>query len=83
MKRAERKRLKKTYKVGDLITWGSGELSHRVVEVQEHGVIVDVTGTEGAEIWAKRQKDGRHYHLFVAFDRNNRSRSGRGPIRHA
>ena len=82
MKRSVRKRLKKQYKAGDLVTWGSGASSHRVVEVQEHGVVVDVTGVEGAGQWAERQKDGGH-HLYVSFDRNNRSRSGRGPIRHA
>lgn len=70
MKCAERKKLKRQFKVGDVVTWGLGRVSHRIIEVKEHGVIVDAI-SEGYGL------------LFVSFDKNNRNRSGRGPVRHS
>jgi hypothetical protein len=82
MRRSDRKKLRKTFKIGDSVTWGCGAVARTVVEVRAHGVVVDVTEDKDAEWFAARQPDGRLF-LFVSFDRNNRNRSGRGPIRHA
>jgi hypothetical protein len=82
MKRAERKKVMKQFKLGDSVTWGNGATSHCVVEVRPTGVVVDVTSQKDAKHFAEQRTDGRLF-LFVAFDRNNRNRSGRGPVRHA
>jgi hypothetical protein len=63
--RAQRKKAKKTFKVGSYVTWGRGVTSHRVVEVLEHGVKVDISGTDLARYY------GDSY--FVAFDHNTRN----------
>lgn len=70
MKRAERKKLRKQFKVGDVVTWGTGAVAHYVVEVKETGVVVDATSVG-------------YGMLFVSYDENNRDRSGRGPVRHS
>ena len=80
-KRAQKKKLQKQYKVGDRITWGTGAVFHEIVAVRSTGVVVDVSSQKDAKYFAELQPDGRYF-LFVAFDRNNRNRSGRGPIRH-
>ncbi len=80
VQRAERKKWQKTFKVGDLVTWGNGMAEHPVVEVCETGVKVDVTYEQNADHFGKKQPDGRIF-LFVSYDANNRNRSGRGPIR--
>lgn len=43
LKRAERKKMQKKFKVGDIVTWGLKIKSHRIVEVCEDGVYVDAT----------------------------------------
>ena len=78
--RAERKKAQKQFKVGDVVTWGSGTISHRVVAVTERGVVVDVTACSKDErnfvdVWAVRQADGS-YHLLVLYDHNMQ---GSGP----
>lgn len=77
MKRALRKKMHKTFKVGDVITWGNGDISHRIIEVCEHGVIVDSTSSNYG-----LPKD-KILTLYVTFDKNNKNVSGRGPIRHS
>lgn len=69
MKRAERKKLQKQFNVGDVVTWGTGAVAHRIIEVKETGVIVD----------ARSIGFGM---LFVSYDKNNRDGCGRGPVRH-
>lgn len=65
-RRAEVKELRRTVKVGDVVTWGSGATSHRVVEARLDGVVVDVTSCHDAASWSRRQPDGRYF-LFVPF----------------
>jgi hypothetical protein len=55
MKRAERKKLQKYFRVGDLVTWGSKRVARFVVEVRETGVMVDVSSDENADCFAERQ----------------------------
>lgn len=42
-KRAVRKKLQKSFKAGDVVTWGEGVLAHRVLEVEDNAVIVDAS----------------------------------------
>lgn len=70
MKRSLRKKLHRQFKVGDVVTWGTEFVSHKIVEVRDTGVVVD----------AHSQNCGL---LFVSFDKNNRNPSGRGPIKHS
>ena len=79
---AERKRVAKAFKKGDVVTWGRGICSHVVVEVRETGLLVDVTSRPDARHYAQLTPDGRRV-LFVTFDGNNRNHGGRGPIRHS
>lgn len=79
-KRARNKKLRRKFQVGDEITWGNGSVAHEIVQVLPDGVLVDVTSEKDARYFAMH-RDGR-YLLFVAFDKNNRNRSGRGLIRH-
>lgn len=71
--RAQRKKAVKQFKVGDVVTWGNGCCSHRVVEVTERGVVVDVTSYKDhdrfIDVWAAKQPDGRYF-VLVLFDRN-------------
>lgn len=81
--RAQRKKAMKQFKIGDLVTWGSGVSAHRVVDVTDRGVIVDIS-TLGL--------DGRYF-LTVLYDKNMQGNGPRcrfreqnvqrGPIRHA
>jgi len=80
MKRAERKKLAKQFKVGDVVTWGRGLRSHVVVEVTPTGVYVDVTSHKDSKYFASKQTPDGKILLFVSFDNNNRKKSGRGPI---
>ena len=79
MKSAEKKKLIKKFSVGDVVTWGNGSSSHIVVECNERELFVDINDDENARFYSNRCVNGR-YHLFVAFDENNRNKSGRGPI---
>jgi len=82
--RAERKKARRSFKVGDVVTWGTGILSHVVVEVKEEGLIVDTTSDD----FGARQPDGRK-HVLVLFDTNIRKYEGyftatsKGPPRHS
>lgn len=94
--RAQRKKAMKAFKVGDVVTWGDGLCSHRVVEVTVRGVVVDVTSedTPGSQIWywASKQPDGRYF-LTVLYDSNMQGNGPRcmhrehavcaGPVRHS
>lgn len=92
LKRAERKREMKRFKVGDVVTWGNGALSHRVVEVNQRGVVIDVSSCTDANLWAAKQPDDRFF-LLVLFDGNTQCNSMRcrfreyavtqGPVRHS
>lgn len=68
--RAARKKLAKKFKVGDLVTWGSGELSHIVIEVRADGVVVDAASA------------GFPNH-FVPFVQKQRYGKISEPLRHA
>lgn len=73
--RAQRKKAKRQFKVGDVVTWGVRAISHRILQVQEHGVVVDAASAGFPN-------------YFVAFDGNTRNgvhhqEGGRGPIRHS
>ena len=81
-RKAESKKLQKQFKVGDRVTWGNGSRSHLVVAILANGVVVDVSSEEHARHFAVKQPDGRYF-LLVTFTKNNRNKSGRGPIRHA
>lgn len=76
---SEMRKEAKRFAIGDRVTWGNCECSHLVVEVAPDGVYVDVTGEKDAYVWATRRV-GDRTDLFVAFDGNNRNKSGRGPI---
>lgn len=64
-KQATIKKLRKQFKVGDLVTWGNGTYSHVVIEVNKDGVIVDGSAVG----WPN---------FFVSFSSDNR---GNGPPR--
>lgn len=68
-RRAVRKKLFRRFKVGDLVTWGSGQVSHPVVEVTRMGVVVDASSIG----WTSR--------LLVEFAPGARGRGHRGPPR--
>lgn len=73
--RAQRKKAWRKFKVGDVVTWGLGIVSHVIVEKLSHGVMVDVTSRREKEKFYphhKVTKDGR-YLYFVAFDGNVRN----------
>src|SRR6188474_2721607 len=92
LKRAQRKAIKKHFKVGDVVTWGTGSVSHRVVVVTDRGVVVDVTSQSSPEAWASLQPDGRYF-LLVLFDSNMQGSGPQcrfrehgvtaGPVRHS
>lgn len=78
------------------MTWGSGHVSHRVVEVTDRGCVVDVTSCvtrdPTASWWAAARPDGT-YVLLVLFDSNMQGNGPRcthrergvtaGPVRHS
>lgn len=66
-KRAIRKKAIRKYKVGDLVTWGSGLCAYPIVEVQALGVVVNAG--PGFERY------------FVAFEEGKRS-TRFGPLRY-
>lgn len=68
--RAELKKARKSFKVGDLVTWGHGLVSCRVLEVRTRGVIVGP------------QPDGKFPRHFVAYDGNVRQSDGSRHVRH-
>lgn len=44
-KRAIRKKLRKSYKIGEVVTWGLGVWAHRIIEVEDNAVVVDATAS--------------------------------------
>jgi hypothetical protein len=64
--RAARKKAIRTFKVGDLVTWGHGITSHRVIEVVPLGVFV--------------ASPPKHPRYFVPFDPGKRE-TRFGPLR--
>lgn len=90
--RAQRKKAMKQFSVGDVVTWGTGSVSHRVVAVTDRGVVVDVTSQPTCESWSIKQGDGRYY-LLVLFDSNMQGPGPQcrfrehgvcaGPVRHS
>ena len=82
--RAERKKAKRSFKVGDVVTWGDGCISHVVIDVRDDGVVVDTTSVE----LGMKHADGR-YSLLVLYDGNIRRYEGyftatsKGPPRHS
>lgn len=70
--RAQRKKAMRQFKPGDVVTWGAGTVAHRVVEVCEDGVVVDVTSYSDdrfIDIWARQQPDGKYF-MTVLYDHN-------------
>jgi hypothetical protein len=70
--RAQRKKAMKSFKVGDVVTWGHGITAHQVVEVCQKGVVVDVTSCDDDPLigcWARKQPDGRYF-VTVLYDGN-------------
>lgn len=61
---AELRKWRAKFKVGDLVTWGNGSISHSVVEIRHHGVVVDASSV------------GFSRRYFVAFDGNMRHTVG-------
>lgn len=74
--RAEIKKLKRQLNIGDFITWGNGSKKHKIIDITNDGVIVDVTGEIDCDIWAAKQSDGRFFYC-VPFHSNR----GTAPIR--
>lgn len=60
--RAEIKKLKRQLSIGDDVTWGNANKKHKIVDITNDGVIVDVTGEIDCDIWAAKQSDGRFFH---------------------
>lgn len=76
-RRATQKKLKKKFKVGDVVTWGHKQIAHRIVEVQAKGVVVDST----ASGFGQPQGGGRLF-LFVPFVPVRRYGVDLGPPEH-
>lgn len=79
--KAERKRLRKMFAVGQRITWGSGAVSHSIVEVRDDGLLVDVSDEPNTQDvrGVTQSADGRLLQL-VTWDSYDR---GNGPPRYA
>ena len=70
--RAQRKKAMRQFKPGDVVTWGTGTIAHRVVEVTREGVVIDVTSQKDADgtwYWSRELPDGRRV-MTVLFDHN-------------
>lgn len=70
-RRADQKKQTKHISIGTRVTWGNGSLSHKVLEVQHTGVVVDVSDDPEARLYTVKNKLGR-YTLFVRFDKGIR-----------
>lgn len=73
-RRAIRKKMRKRFHPRDVVTWGIGVRSHRVLEVRPTGILVD---TRSDPSWEGPQT------LFVEFCPPSRSRWHHGPPWHA
>lgn len=76
-RRATRKKMRPKFKVGDVVTWDLGLVSHRVIEVRKDGVVVDSTSASYGKI-----KNGRRY-MLIAFAPASKSKRCPGPPRHS
>ena len=74
-RRAIRKRLRRKFRAGDLVTWGLGLVWHPVLRVERLGVVVDTTSSG-----VGRQEDGRLV-MLIEFAPGSRSRRCPGPPR--
>lgn len=74
--RAEIKKLKRKLNIGDDVTWGNGNKKHKIVDITDDGIVVDVTDEIDCDIWAAKQSDGRFFY-GVPFHSNR----GTAPIR--
>lgn len=74
--RADIKKLRRQLNIGDYVTWGDANKNHKIVDITNDGVIVDVTGETDCDIWAAKQSDGR-FCYGVPFHSNR----GIAPIR--
>ena len=61
-RRANIKKLRKQFHVGDRVTWGREVSSHVVVAADDTGVTVDVSRERDAHVWGVAQPDGRFFH---------------------
>ena len=75
-RRAERKRLRRKFKVGDLVTWGAGRVAHPVIDVTALGVVVDST----ASGFGHADRHGR-LTMLIEFAPGSRSHHSPGPPR--
>jgi hypothetical protein len=77
-RRAIRKRMRNKFQVGDVVTWGHGLVSHRVIAVQPSGVVVDTTSAG-----VGRSDDAGRLVMFIEFASGSRSDRCPGPPRHS
>lgn len=74
--RADIKKLRRQLNIGDDVTWGNGLKKHKIVDITNDGIVVDVTGEPECDIWAAKQSDGRFFY-GIPFHSNR----GTDPIR--
>ena len=60
--RADIKKLRRQLNIGDDVTWGNGLKKHKIVDITNDRVIVDVTSEPECEKWASKQSDGRFFY---------------------
>lgn len=77
-RRAIRKRMQKRFRVGDVVTWGHGLVSHRVIAVHANGVVVDTTSTG-----IGRSDDLGRLVMLIEFAPGSHSHRCPGPPRHS
>jgi len=75
---AIRKKMRRQFKTGDVITWGTGAVAHSVIDVVELGVVVDSTSSG----FGRRLRDGR-LTLLIEFAPGSKSKRCHGPPRHS
>ena len=77
-RRAIRRKMQKKFQPGDVVTWGRGILSHRVLAVRPTGVLVDTTSTGFGRLDASGRRT-----ILVEFSPPSRSNRCPGPPWHA
>lgn len=77
-RRAIRKKMQKKFRPGDVVTWGQGVRSHRVLAVRPTGILVDSTSSG----FGRLGSDGRRT-ILVEFSPASRSHRCFGPPWHA
>lgn len=77
-RRAIRKRMRRKFRVGDVVTWGHGFIAHRVIAVHADGVVVDTTSVGIGRL----DDEGRRV-MLIEFAPGSRSYRCPGPPRHS